>query len=320
MFNPHRLVLARKRRRLTAKALAEKIHVSPVTISRLEKGSNGPDPETVLALSRSLKFPVDFFYGDDIDPLTTDSASFRSLSSMSAKERDAALAAGSLAFLVSDWVRDRFNLPAADLLDLGHESDPSNAAVSIRQYWGLGEKPIQNMLKLLEAKGVRVFSLAEDTKNVDAFSLWRDETPYIFLNTYKSSEHSRFDAAHELGHLVLHRHGSPSGREAEIEANAFASSLLMPSADVFSRVGRISSVDQLITAKARWGVSVAALAYRLHKLGLLSEWQYRTFCIQISKRGFRTDEPNGLPRETSVIWKKVLNDLWSRKVTKSHIS
>src|SRR3546814_6566541 len=53
----------------------------------------------------------------------------------------------------------------------------------------------------------------EDTKNVDAFSCWRNGQPFVFLNTFKSAERSRFDAAHELAHLVLHRHGGPQGRE-----------------------------------------------------------------------------------------------------------
>jgi hypothetical protein len=57
-----------------------------------------------------------------------------------------------------------------------------------------------------------VFSLALDAAEVDAFSMWRQSTPYVFLNTKKSAEHGRFDAAHELGHLVLHRHGSPRVR------------------------------------------------------------------------------------------------------------
>lgn len=320
MFNAQRLSLARRRRRLSGKGLAELVGVSPVTISRLEKGNNEPDPDTVAAISESLGFPVEFFFGGDVDMLSQEAASFRSLTAMTAKERDAALSAGTLAFMLSDWVDARFNLPPIDLLDLGHESDPGGAAVTLRQHWGLGEQPIRNMLKLLEAKGVRVFSLAENTANVDAFSVWRDEVPYVFLNTMKSSEHSRFDAAHELGHLVLHRHGAPNGRAAENEANQFASSFLMPSADVLGRVRRISSIDQLIDTKRRWGVSVAALAYRLHKLQVLSDWQYRTFCIQINKLGYRKSEPKGLAREGSVVWKKVLSALWAEKVTRTHIA
>jgi hypothetical protein len=60
-----------------------------------------------------------------------------------------------------------------------------------------------------------VFSLSVDAAEVEAFSMWKEGAPFIFLNTGKSAEHGRFDAAHELGHLVLHRHEAPSGREAD---------------------------------------------------------------------------------------------------------
>ena len=99
---------------------------------------------------------------------------------MTARERDAAIAAGSLAYMVTDWIRARYNLPTVDLLDLGQQRDPAMAARALRSYWAMGEKPVGNMIKLLESKGVRVFSLAENTKNVDAFSCWRDDEPYVF--------------------------------------------------------------------------------------------------------------------------------------------
>ena len=89
-----------------------------------------------------------------------------------------------------------------------------------------------------------------------------------------------------MAHLILHRHGGPrQGRDAEIEANSFASSFLMPKADVKSRLPFVGRLDELVAAKKRWGVSPAALAYHLHKLGILSDWQYRMFCIQINQRG-----------------------------------
>ena len=318
MFNPNRLIIARKRRRLTSKELAERVGLSPVTITRLEKSGN-PEPSTIDSLVKELNFPKEFFFADDVDLPTKDSASFRSLTSMTAKERDAALTAGSLAYLLSDWVASRFNLPEVDLLDLANEREPDSAARLLRQYWGLGEQPISNVIKLLESKGVRIFSLSENTKNVDAFSCWRNNIPYIFLNTFKTAEHSRFDALHELGHLVLHRHGEAKGREAEREANKFASFFLMPSADVVARIPFVTSLKQLIKAKQRWGVSVSALAYRLHKAGAISDWQYRTFCIQIN-RTFGTSEPNGLAREKSVVWEKVFRELWTDGITREDLA
>jgi Zn-dependent peptidase ImmA (M78 family) len=320
MFNIRRLELARKRRRYTAKILAEKAQVSPVTLSRAVNRSQIPDDETVDKLIAALGYPRDFFFRDDIDPIDASTASFRSLKAMTAREREAALAAGELAYEMADWVRGKFELPEADLLDLGDLHDPIAAARALRQKWAIGERPIGNMVKLLETKGVRVFSLAENTKNVDAFSCWRNGEPYVFLNTFKSTERSRFDAAHELGHLVLHKHGgAQQGRSAEHEAHLFAASFLMPRDDVLATVPFVASIEQLVRAKARWGVSVAALAYRLHKLNSLTDWQYRTFCIRINQK-YGTDEPNGLPPERSSVWQMILTELWKEGVTKPHIA
>lgn len=315
MFNVERLELARKRRRFTAKILAERAGIAPVTLSRIVHRQQVPDESTIDALVAALGFARAFFEQDDFDPIDASAASFRSLTGMTARERDAALAAGSLAFEVMDWVSERFTLPESDILDLGHERNPVAAARMLRQHWAIGEKPIGNMIKLLESKGARVFSLAEDTKNVDAFSCWRNNEPYIFLNTFKSSERSRFDAAHELAHLVLHRHGGPQGRKAETEANNFASAFLMPQADLMSTIPYVSSVDQIIQAKKRWGVAAVALAYRLNKLGLMTEWQY----IQINRQ-YRSSEPEGIPVERSTVWQMILTELWKDGFSRSHIA
>lgn len=320
MFNPGRLDLARKRRRYTARSLAERAQIAPVTLSRIVNGTQTPDEQTIERLVKALEFPRQFFFDSDIDPIDASAASFRSLKAMTARERDAAVAAGSLAYLMSDWVKAAFNLPATDLLNLEDEQDPLSAAKSIRQYWSIGEKPIGNMIKLLETKGIRIFSLSENTKNVDAFSCWRDDEPYIFLNTFKTAERSRFDAAHELGHLVLHKHGGPKqGRNAEFEANTFSSAFLMPEDDVRAWIPYVTCLDDIVLAKKRWGVSAMALTYRLHKLGIINDWPYRTFCKQIRSR-YGSSEPDGLPQERSSVWQTVLTDLWKEGTSKNHIA
>jgi Zn-dependent peptidase ImmA (M78 family)/transcriptional regulator with XRE-family HTH domain len=321
MFNPNRLDLARKRRRLTKKALASVAEVSPVTLSRWGADKNEPDSEVIARVANALRYPVAFFYGEDLEDPHPDTVSFRSMSKMAAKERDAALTAGTIAFYLDDWVQSRFNLPGVDLPSMGFEPEPESAAYMLRQHWGIGQQPIGNIIKLMETKGIRVFSLSENTRNVDAFSCWRNGTPYVFLNTYKSTEHSRFDAAHEIGHLVLHQHGQPAhSRDAEKEANDFAASFLMPSADIEAHVSHVFKLEHIVKAKKRWGVSVAALAYRLNRIGRISDWHYRDFCIQINRLGYRIKEPNGLPREQSAVWSKVLASLWADRITKNNIA
>lgn len=318
-FNPDRFSTARKRRMLNKTTLAELLRVTAHTISRWENSISVPTQENIAAISKALGFPSSFFFGTGIDEASSDITSFRSQKSMSAAQRDAALSAGQIGFLISDWVSERFTLPPVTLPDLGGYA-PDSAAAALRQEWSLGEKPISNMLQLLESKGIRVFSLAENTNSVNAYSLWRKSVPYVFLNNFKSAECSRFDAAHELAHLVLHQDGAVIGREAEDQANSFAAALLMPAADVVSLLPRVVSLAQIISAKKRWKVSATGLNYRLHKLGLTSEWRNRDFCIELAKKGYHRNEPEGIEREKSGVWGKVLQTLWAEKITISDIA
>lgn len=319
-FNPSRLTLARRRRGLTMTRLAELVGVEPRSVSAYENGEFTPDPHRLERLAKALHFPATFFAGDDLEQLSPDIASFRALSKMTAAKRDMALGAGTIALLLNKWIEERFELPQPNLLDLSQQRGPEAAAASTRQLWGLGELPVNNMVHLLESRGVRVFSLAIDAREVDAFSMWCDNKPFIFLNTVKSAEHSRFDAAHELGHLVLHRHGEPQGQEAEREAHAFAAAFLMPRGSVLANAPRFATIEHLVKLKHYWTVSVAALAYRLHAVGVLSEWHYRHLCIEISKRGYRSKEPEEAPRETSQVLTKVFAALGDDSLLKRDIA
>src|SRR5262249_26954514 len=275
-----------------------------------------PESDRLRQIARALRFPEPFFFGDDIGEPALDTASFRSMSKMTASQRGIALGGGAIALMLNQWIEARFKLPEPRLLDLGRDASPESAAEAVRRDWGLGELPIKNMVHVLEARGVRVYSLAIDAAEVDAFSLWRQDRPFVFLNTLKSAEHARFDAAHELGHLILHRHAAPSGQQAEQDANAFASALLMPAASVRAHAPRFATIDYLIQLKKIWNVSLAALTYRLHRLGLLTDWHYRKLYIEISSRGYRKSEPDGGPREVSQVLQKVFNALRQDGVTK----
>jgi Zn-dependent peptidase ImmA (M78 family)/DNA-binding XRE family transcriptional regulator len=299
--------------------LAEMVSVTVRSITAYEAGESEPSDTTISALAKVLRFPPEFFSAPDIDEPVPGAASFRALTRMTASQRDAALAAGALAIELGGWVEQRFTLPTVDVPDL-RDHGPEAAAETLRARWGLGERPIGNMVHLLEAKGVRVFSLAEQCLEVDAFSMWRVPVAYVFLNTQKSAEHGRFDAAHELGHLVLHRHGGPRGREAEHEANRFASAFLMPRASVLAVAPALATVDALIELKRAWAVSVAALAHRLHALGMVSEWHYRSLCIEIGQRGYRRAEPKGVGREMSMVYKKVFDALRTDGITKADLA
>ena len=319
-FNPHRLIFARRHRGLSKKQLAEKLAVTYRALVAYELGEYPPAAETWAELSAVLEFPEHFFRGPDLETLLAEDVSFRSLTKMSALQRDAALTQSELALYLSKWLEARFELPAVNLPDLRQEPDPEAAAEALREFWGLGQLAIRNVVHLLESKGVRVFSLSIRSADVDALSTWKADTPFVFLNSYKSAERSRFDAAHELGHLVLHRHAKPSGREGEEEAHKFASAFLMPAASVLARAPKIAALPELIRLKKVFGVSVAAINYRLHQLKLITDWQYRSLAVQISKNGYRTNEPEPAQRETSLILPMVLGRLYDEGFSRQRIA
>jgi Zn-dependent peptidase ImmA (M78 family)/DNA-binding XRE family transcriptional regulator len=321
MLTPSRLIIARKRRGLTLTQLSALTGLSTHSISVYENGHQEPSEETLRLLARVLEVSLEFLGAADTDEIPPDAVSFRALSKMTARQRDRALAAGRVALLINDWIEGRFRLPDADIPSLTGQ-DPETAAEITRARWGLGERPIANVLHLLEAHGVRIYSLTAENDELDAFSLYWSGRPFIFLSTGKTGERGRFDAAHELGHLVLHgEHQVPSGRPAaEIEANRFAAAFLMPRASVLAAGLVNPPVEQILRAKQSWNVAAMALTHRLHELDLLTDWGYRTACVQLSRLGYRRAEPRGIQRESSQLLGKVFRSLRADGISPAKIA
>ncbi len=309
-FVPSRLVFARKRRGMARTHLAAALNVAERTVHRWETGADEPASERWTDLGRELRVRPEFFALDEVEPLPVGAVSFRALTKMSARERDRAITAGEQGVEIMRWIEHRFTLPANNVPTFT-DWDPELAADTVRARWELGTGPIKSLLPVMELHGIRVLSIAADFRDVDAFSFYRSGTPFAFLDTSKTAERLRFDAAHELGHLCLHaEHGVPHGKEAEAAANRFASAFLMPSDGVFAAGLRNATAAQIIRAKTRWHVSAMALAHRLHDLGLLTDWTYRSVCVELGNRGFRTDEPGSrLVPERSQVMGKVITAL-----------
>ncbi|WP_227515714.1 XRE family transcriptional regulator [Acinetobacter qingfengensis] len=338
-----RFDLARQRRGLTKRELAHRLDVTDRTISNWYSNQE-VDDRILQKAAEILDFPVNFFYGDDFEKVEAQAVSFRALSKMTAKKRDMAISQTILAEMLSKWIDQNFDLPAPDVPDL-HElrndvsidnfqsldeidedneqyylefSFPEICAETLRKAWGLGEQPIGNLIALLESKGIRVFSLTNDAQDVDACCRWTNDRPFIFLNTSKTAERCRFDLAHELGHLVMHKHGVVEGIQ-EQEANAFASAFLMPRRSISAEPIRSPSLKSIVMKKSIWRVSAAALTYRYHKLGIISTWNATSIYKQLAQRG-KNNEPNPIAHETSLLLDKVFQALSDEKFQLSELT
>lgn len=309
MFDSSRLKLARQRLGWTLTQLSSESGVSVRSLSNYEnnKGQE-PSTETVEKLARALMLPASFLTREPVDVLRVEAVSFRKLSRTSAAKRDAVLASATIALDFFSFVEETLTLPAPDLPTYD-KYEAEQAAQLLRRRWNLGDKPISNMLHLLESKGVRVVGLSHELVEIDAFSFVRDGVPVVVLNTFKSGERQRFDLAHELGHLVLHdeREMTPAdSKEREAEANRFAAAFLMPRSGIAAQDMRGASVNRILRARASWRVSAMAMTHRLRDLDLIGDWQYRSTCIALSDAGYRSGEPDGMIPETSLLLRKVL--------------
>jgi Zn-dependent peptidase ImmA (M78 family) len=319
-INPSRLILARKSRGLTKRDLANRAEVSIRSLDNYESGDRDPSETHLSRLAEVLDFPIEFFHGPDLDEPTASATNFRAFSRLPARNVDQANASATIAQLLVRWIDDRFKLAEPDIPRYPGVK-PEVAADAVRKRWGLGERPAPNMIHLLEARGIRVFALIEECRQVDAFSLWQADRPYVFLNTTKSAERSRMDAAHELGHLVLHGgHSATGGREVEHEAQRFGSAFLMPRRSVLAMAPRGGDLSRIIKAKHHWKVAVSNLVYRMHEVALLTDWQYRSLFVQISSAGYRVSEPESMEGETSQVLAKVFEVLRTEGMSKADVA
>lgn len=320
-FTPERLVQARETRGLTTTELAEAVGVSQQAISKFEKpNKTDPSYDTLEKIADVLNVPVSFFY-KSIAPSSDAIVFFRSKSAATVKSKK--VHANKLYWIrdISNYLEDILMFPTLQVpqIILRDKFIPTDfneievMASKIREYWGLGNGPISNVVLLLEKNGVIIARSPFSNFDIDACSVWLDR-PYILLSNDKTSPRSRFDIAHELGHLVLHSKLKPSEfnlkenyKRIEKEANRFASAFLLPTPS-FGREVFSTSLDHLISLKKRWKVSINAMAYRAKQLGIFSDYQYIYIKNKLAQNNALTKEPldSELPFEEPSLLKQAV--------------
>lgn len=309
---PQRLALARKLKGWRKTELAAAVGVTPAAVTQYELGQSQPSPPVQARIALALGVPTAFL-GPGMPPpdLTANAAHFRSLRATSQRERDQALAFGQIACDVLEVLETHVELPQPSLPELAVATDllptdVANLARQTRAALGLHSGPVPHVVRLLESHGVLVVRLPELSRRVDAFSHTYRGRPAVFLNPAKGDKaRARFDAAHELGHLVMHHDAEPGSRLVENQAHSFAAEFLMPAAEVAEDLPRKLDWSALHAAKRRWGTSLKSLVFRARALDMLSEHAYRRAMMQLNVWGDPEPGYLGVPEEPSLLERAV---------------
>jgi Zn-dependent peptidase ImmA (M78 family)/transcriptional regulator with XRE-family HTH domain len=313
-----RLIVARKLQGLSRAALGRLVGCTGQAITQYESGARMPDLQMLSALSKNLQVPVSFLTADhDRELVERSDCNFRSLARTPAASRQRAEAQCDLLLMIAEFFDDHLDnwCPPPDVpcavgdiaLDTDEDAidafvralNPEGVARALREEWELGLGPIDDVIGLLEEKGVFAHTIHDEASTtVDAFSLWTDR-PVVMLNVAKGDVYrSRMDAGHELGHLVMHppsvtkaRTGTTPDQEIEQQAKIFAGAFLVPASAWIQEAPRSTNPYAYLEASARWKVSVLGLIVRSYRVGVLNERQYRSTMVRYSEFGWRKGEP-----------------------------
>ncbi|MFT8312726.1 MAG: XRE family transcriptional regulator [Clostridium sp.] len=303
-FNGVRLKSARKYRGETIKDLADSVGVSKQAISQFENKQAFPQFETLMKIIDNLKFPREYFYEKDRVDVELGNTYFRSLSKLTKKEESIQKEKTKLIGKIFNFLDEYIEFPELNLPEFKEDLTIEEMAIQLREYWGIGEEPITDMIYLLEKNGIIVTSMDTNSDNIDGYSQQQNinkKKHFIVVlgNDKHSATRRQFSAAHELGHIIMHDGfldiedlTREETRNMESEAHTFASAFLLPKNAFIKDVSIYpTNLDYYKQLKKKWRTSISAMIVRANHVGVLTNSSYQTINKKISKLGWRKREP-----------------------------
>ncbi|MGW4466369.1 helix-turn-helix domain-containing protein [Micromonospora sp. NPDC004704] len=304
LFDRHRLRVARELRGLSQVELAREVgSVRAASLSQFEQGHAKPSSATLQRLGAVLRVPLTFFAA----PARPDRSGetngfFRSLRSTPPRERQRALAYSELTREIARQLETFVRLPELDVprarervAEDSTREEIETIAADVRERWGLSAGPIDDMVLQLERHGIVTTRFNVGNAKIDAFSVPFADRPVVVLGADKNlRDRSRFDAAHELGHLVLHDQDQIGNKTIEGQAHQFAAAFLMPAGEIMDQLPTKADWPTLLRLKAHWHVSIAALLKRAVTLEVMDKRTYIQALKTMSARGWNRNEPGDL--------------------------
>lgn len=329
-FNGERLKIARMWRNLSATQLADLTGFSRQTISMLENGKlTNPEFATVQKLSEKLEFPITFFLEETKRNFNESTTYFRSLLTTNKKYRVEQEEKIKFIAIVYNMLSEYLEFEKVNLPQIPTNATPQEAANILREYWGLGNRPIENIVYLAESNGLIVTDFETATGDVDAFShkITSDDMETYLIGYSKNKRTAariHFDVAHEIGHILLHNWredleciDKEEFKEIELQAHSFASAFLLPEDEFRKDVSPYATNLAYYTElKKTWKVSIAAMIRRAKDLDIITTDDYSRLMRNMQKQGIRKIEPldNELVTAEPSLLRQAIKILFDQKV------
>ncbi|WP_276861553.1 helix-turn-helix domain-containing protein [Anaerococcus tetradius] len=313
-FNGENLKTARTYRSMTLAELGKLIDLSKQTLSLYENNKGNPDFETIIKLSKVLKFPTNYFTQESNNNIKSGSTYFRALSTTTKKSRASEITRVEFIGSLYEALYNYVDFPELNLPTIYHDNEDltddyiEKIALELRNYWNLGSEPIKNLQYVLESNGLIVVGVNVPDRKIDAYSqiinIDDHETYIIVLATGKKGKaRINFDMAHELGHILLHPWtedietlSNEEFKERERQANKFASSFLLPRDTFLADCRKYpTELEHYRMLKNNWETSIQAMLFRANDLDVITNNQFQYLMRQVSSRGWRKKEPGDYP-------------------------
>lgn len=288
IINRNAIILARESRRLTQAELSNLLSMKQGTLSKIENGFLPVNDNILESLTKTLKYPKEFFYEDiKISPLNFNI--FRKNKSISTKDLDYLNAIINIYKMHFNKLFKNISPEENKIVHYDVDlNTPQEIANFVREYWEISPGPIENMVVLLENAGIFVKYIDYKENGFSGVTSKTENGSYlIFVNRNMPVDRIRFTLAHELGHIIMHEYPTSN---MEKEAHEFASEFLMPSLEIRKYITDVS-FPTLIQLKRLWKVSMASLLMKARELNLITQRKYQSTWTLFSKYGYRKMEP-----------------------------
>ncbi len=287
----------RLKKNMSMKELADAVGVTSMAISNYESGKRQPEIETITKMAEVLGIKVVDFLTSRNKRLVFNHCQYRKVTGLTKTQQE----------YIKESVEEYFSrfFDAVECLGGNPLPDPPKCytialsgeyqkdALNLREHLGLQtEGPIDELIGILENKGIMVFELDINDDHFSGMNGFVNEYPYMVINKNMTPERKRTTIIHELAHLMFIWDES-NEKENEALATKIAGAFLITDSDLYRELGikKARLTKDMVLVCEEYGISMYLLVKRAAQVGIMSSSLEKEFYIKANKADWKKHEP-----------------------------